>query len=73
MKYFATVLMLAAIGLVSCKKDYTCECTTTGGGSSISASSTVHATKKDAKDACNAGDESYTIGSDTYETKCEIK
>lgn len=64
------VLFVAALGmltLASCKKDYTCECTTTIVGFSSTATSTIKATKKDAKAACENG-----TNASTY-TTCVIK
>jgi hypothetical protein len=60
------MLMIAAAGLMiagmsSCKKDYTCTCSTEATevlGFTIpaqSASTTLNATKSDAKEACEAG------------------
>ena len=69
MKKLFIVAVVASFGMVSCKKDYTCECTTTSGNSSITGTSTVNATKKDAKTACENG--STTNGS--YTTTCKIK
>jgi len=57
--------VIAAFTFASCKKDYTCECTATSGGVSISASTTIKDTKKKAKDACTA---KATTG-----VTCEIK
>ena len=49
----AFVGMFGVMTLGSCKKDYTCECTTTiSGFDPIKTSSTVNASKKDAKTAC---------------------
>ncbi len=64
--FFAAVAVLA---LASCKKDYTCECTTTGGGVSGTVSGTVNGSKKDAKEACEKG--SSTVGE--VKTECKIK
>jgi hypothetical protein len=55
--------------LASCKKDYTCACTWTDGSSSLTSSTTIRATKKDAKAACEANQ--VTNGTSTW--KCEIK
>ncbi len=63
---FAAVAVLA---LASCKKDWTCECTTTGNGVSATVSGTVTGTKKDAKNACEKG--STTAGE--IKTECKIK
>lgn len=58
------IILVAAVatfglGLGSCKKDYTCTCTFSGGGLSGSASTTINATKKDAKEACEADNSTY--------------
>lgn len=59
----------ALIALASCKKDYTCKCTTTNGSSTASASTTITDTKKDAEAACNEGDATYGSAS----VDCEIQ
>jgi len=72
MKKLVLLAAIASVGFVSCKKDYTCTCTVTdssAGGSTISASTTIKATKKDAKASCETG--SSTVG--TVTSKCEIK
>lgn len=46
--------VVVAFTFASCKKDYTCECTATSGGVSVSATTTIKDTKKKAKDACTA-------------------
>lgn len=61
--------VIIAASFASCKKDYTCECTTSGNGSSITTTSTVNGKKKDVKTACENG--SSTFGSVT--TVCSIK
>lgn len=73
MKYFATVLMLAAIGLVSCKKEYTCECNYSDGTTTATSSTTIKDTKKNATETCDQGDASTTIGGSTATWECEIK
>jgi hypothetical protein len=55
-------MFLMTIALSSCKKDYTCECTTAGVTTSVTMPKT---TKKLAKDACNA----LNVGTVT----CELK
>lgn len=60
---------LVAISFASCKKDYTCECTSTVLGLSATASTTIHDTKSKAKDACTAKNSSSTGTSVT----CAIK
>ena len=65
-KVLFSALVLGAMTLVSCKKDYTCECTSTNGSSSSTVSYTFNATKKDAKEACDV----YTVSSGTSSTTC---
>ena len=52
------VFVIASVGMLmfatSCKKDYTCECTVDILGFTSTASTTLNATKKDAKTACEA-------------------
>jgi hypothetical protein len=44
-----------ALGLGSCKKDYTCNCSYTSGSTTVTSSSTIkNAKKKDAESACTA-------------------
>lgn len=57
MKKFILVAAVAtfAMGLGSCKKDYTCDCTYTSNGQTYTSSSTIkNAKKTDAKAACTA-------------------
>ena len=61
----AVVGMFGVMTLGSCKKDYTCECGFTG--TTVKASTTIKATKKDAKAAC----EKNTTGVAGY--SCSLK
>lgn len=54
-KFLFVGLLLGAAVLTSCKKDYTCECSVDFLGETITTSTTINATKKDAKEACEAG------------------
>lgn len=54
----------AAIFLVSCKKDYTCTCTTTGGGTNIT--KVIGVSKKTAKANCVSTIENG------YNTECTL-
>lgn len=64
--------MLLIVGLASCKKDYTCTCTTTdSSGGTATSSVTIHATKKDAKEVCNATATS-TSGGSSASVSCSI-
>ena len=67
---------VALLGLASCKKDYTCECTITTDLTSIgltkntqTVSTTINETKSKATTACEAGN--VTVG--TSSTICKIK
>jgi len=66
---FSAAVLIAASTFTSCKKDYTCECTTTAAGYSATASVTINTTKAKAKDACNATATSMA----GYTTTCAIK
>lgn len=52
----AAAIIVGAISLTSCKKDYWCDCSTTvnGGSSILSSTELKDQTKRDAKDACQA-------------------
>ena len=58
MKKMFFIVGLATICLASCAKDYTCTCSSTYMGETVSSSTTVNGTKKDVKEACDAGDSS---------------
>jgi hypothetical protein len=60
---------LVATTMTSCKKEYTCDCTLTDGGTTLTASYTLKNTKKKAEDACTAYQ--TTVGTATY--KCTLK
>lgn len=62
-------------GLISCKKDYSCECEVLSNGQYVSSSSfsISNASKKDAKNACEAASSSVTSGNYTSESKCKLK
>ncbi|HTA61487.1 MAG TPA: hypothetical protein VK835_03490 [Bacteroidia bacterium] len=53
-KVILSLVVVAALS-TSCKKDYTCTCTATGG---YSVSATIHDTKSKATTACTAGNNS---------------
>jgi len=67
------VAALSFLALVSCKKDYTCECTSTGSGFSGSSSVTINDTKKNAEEACEASASSASAGGSSVTTTCELK
>jgi len=71
---FGTFALLA---LASCKKDYTCTCTTTAesasGSATTTASTTINDTKKNAEEACDEGDATSSIGGYTSTTECTLQ
>lgn len=74
------VLAVAALGLISltsCKKEYTCKCTTFSNAPGFVAQTaegkTEKLSKSDAKTKCESGSTSVTIGGFTSGAKCEIK
>lgn len=60
----------ASLMMVSCAKDYTCKCTTTGLGVDITEDYPMKGKKKDVTAACDLLNESV---SGVYETKCTIQ
>lgn len=59
----------AVLTLASCKKDYSCKCTATNGGSTASNTTTINDTKKNAEAKCDEGD--VTAGTSSVE--CTIQ
>ncbi|MFK7783985.1 MAG: hypothetical protein AB8B56_02655 [Crocinitomicaceae bacterium] len=72
MKKVLFVGAFALLSLASCKKDYTCECTTSVAGISTSASATINDTKSNAEEACEAGSSSSTVAGITSTVSCAI-
>lgn len=64
---FIAIAAFFTLSLASCKKDWTCKCTSTAAGFSATSEVTINATKKDAEDACDA---TATAGGAT--TTCEL-
>ena len=63
-----TVMLGGVAAMTSCKKDWTCECTATAGGNSVTTSTTLeNLKKKDAEASCN-----YTLTVGTSSTTCAI-
>ena len=70
-KSILLVVAVAGLALVSCKKEYHCECTTTDSSGTIPTVSTetiIKDTKSKAEEACHGLDQS--VG--TLSTECEI-
>lgn len=59
MKKLALIAVVAGFVFTSCKKDYTCHCTFTGGGTLDIA---IKNTKKKAQDSCDAAETTYKGG-----------
>jgi hypothetical protein len=68
-KLVLSAFALGVLGFTSCKKEYTCTCTSTGQGYSGTASITYVAKKKDAEKTCNG----YEETADGVTTTCELK
>lgn len=70
---------VAMLAFVSCKKEYTCECTatTTEEDGTVTTekigSGTIEDKKSAAEDECNEGDTSIEMFGTKVETDCEIK
>lgn len=62
-KIFITTVALVAVMLTSCKKDFTCTCTTTSPGSPSSTEKITvkEVNKKQAEAKCNSGDQTFTV------------
>lgn len=71
-----SALAVACLGIVSCKKEYTCNCTTvdTDPNFSLSGTSSITFTakKKDAEAICSANESTVTSGAYSITTTCEL-
>ena len=54
MKKVLFIVIIASASFASCKKNRTCVCTSTAGGTSLSTSTTINDTKANAKQTCEA-------------------
>jgi hypothetical protein len=74
MKKALLATTLLSIVLTSCKKDYTCECTTTSpAGTTIGTTNLGKMTKKNAETKCNETDASYTYLGNQFTVECSVK
>ncbi|MBA3664450.1 MAG: hypothetical protein H0W61_09615 [Bacteroidetes bacterium] len=79
MKKVLLIAAVAGLSMVSCKKDYTCECTNSGNGVTVVFDLKGHSTKKSAESWCtgyqNSTDTQNGTTSSTYGsgTTCKIK
>lgn len=69
-KVLGIFAIVALFGATSCKKDYTCECTWTGGTGGIDIA-LENSKKSDATDACDAAETTYKNG--YSDASCELK
>lgn len=71
-RVLAFVLLTGTI--ISCSKQYNCECVTDGAGSSSSETLTSgkNLSREEAKSWCESNGEEYTIGTDSYVTECSM-
>lgn len=77
MKKFAPIAAIAlfAVAFTSCKKEWTCECTSTGGGTTTTASdkSATKLSKKDAKAWCESSNGTTSIAGVSFTIDCKLK
>jgi hypothetical protein len=68
-------LTLAVFSFSSCKKDYTCSCTSAINGTTVGTptSMTINDTKSNAKTSCEDGSSSQTTGGITQTVTCTIQ
>lgn len=68
MKYLLPLILIVST-LISCRKNYNCECTSSSGNAYVTNTSTIKDTKKKAEKACEKGN-----GTNGYATiTCVIK
>jgi len=77
-EYLIITLFIVFVGVTSCGKDVTCECSETYTGASNNWTDSfdtllVDVKKSDGESKCNELDESTTLFSETYEVNCEVK
>jgi hypothetical protein len=71
-----TIMLIAAVAFVatSCKKQYTCECTSYENGTAVMTYSySAKLKKSDADVWCGDYSETTTFGSTTYKDECKVK
>jgi len=74
MKKVLLVAAVAAFAMTSCKKEYTCECTTSSStGSTSSSVKFDKMKKKDAEKKCDEGDATFSFFGETVTSECKIK
>jgi hypothetical protein len=70
MKKILLVAAIAGLSMVSCKKDYTCTCTATIGGTAQTYTYPLNdVKKKDAKDLCNTAGNQWILAGGSCDFK----
>lgn len=74
-KFSVFALLVLVLSMVSCTKEWTCECTSTSNNAVIGSGSKTSekVTKTEAKDWCNGFDRTYSNNGFQATTDCEIK
>lgn len=68
------IIAVFAMMFTSCKKDYTCSCTETDGGTVVATvSATFHDTKSKAQTACSSYQSTVSTGGTSITVSCSLK
>jgi len=73
MKKVLLVAAVAGLAMVSCKKDYTCECTTTDNGTVVSTTTVTGKMKKKDADSWCTGNVTSSVPGSTIKMECKLK
>ncbi|MFT5777450.1 MAG: hypothetical protein ACI837_000382 [Crocinitomicaceae bacterium] len=74
MKKVAAIAVMAVFGLISCKKNYTCECTIVASGETTYGMLTFNDTKKNATAECDSLNQTTDFGNGQVSTTvCSIQ
>jgi len=73
MKRVILVAAVSMMALASCKKDYTCECVTSGLTSGTTSTVIENSSKSDAEDACIKTTSVDLGGGQSMTTTCDLK
>ena len=72
MKKALLFLSVTGLTMVSCKKNYTCECTSVNGSASATSTTTVNETSGNAENACKQKASTVSAGAGST-TTCKLK
>jgi hypothetical protein len=73
--HILTVIFAIAMAFAACKKEYTCECTSTDdNGNEVGSTTTKKefSSESDAEEWCNGHESETTSGGTTVTTECEL-